>query len=106
MLLSTAVQMFVMAEETASLSIQEVGRRGGLSRARNLSPERRHEIARRAAEARWGKKAGAPTPDPNDPKGPNREPGADGSVITLKARRPSASVASDHLNGSSRAASA
>lgn len=37
----------------------ELGRRGGLiggdARAKKLSPERRKEIARRAAEARWGK---------------------------------------------------
>ncbi len=37
----------------------ELGRRGGLkggaARARNLSPEKRREIARAAALARWGK---------------------------------------------------
>lgn len=37
----------------------ELGRRGGQkggdSRATRLSPERRREIARKAAEARWGK---------------------------------------------------
>lgn len=36
----------------------ELGRRGGLkggkARARKLSPERRREIAKKAAEARWG----------------------------------------------------
>ncbi len=31
------------------------GRRGGQKRARNLSPERRSEIASRAANARWKK---------------------------------------------------
>jgi hypothetical protein len=30
------------------------GRRGGLARARALSPERRREIARKAASTRWG----------------------------------------------------
>ncbi len=38
----------------------ELGRRGGLkggkARAEKLSPERRREIAKRAAQARWGKK--------------------------------------------------
>jgi hypothetical protein len=29
------------------------GRNGGIKRARNLSPERRSEIARKAATARW-----------------------------------------------------
>lgn len=33
------------------------GKRGGLARAKSLTPERREEIARKAAEARWkGKK--------------------------------------------------
>jgi hypothetical protein len=31
---------------------------GGRARAAQLSPKRRKEIARKAAEARWGKKAG------------------------------------------------
>lgn len=39
--------------------MRELGRRGGLAggveRARRLSPERRAEIARAAARARWGK---------------------------------------------------
>jgi hypothetical protein len=30
------------------------GRKGGAERARRLTPERRSEIARNAAEARWG----------------------------------------------------
>jgi len=41
----------------------ELGRRGGPkggpARARALSPERRRQIARRAAAARWGKSYGA-----------------------------------------------
>jgi hypothetical protein len=32
------------------------GRKGGKARAANLSPERRSEIARKAAQARYGKK--------------------------------------------------
>jgi len=32
------------------------GLKGGKARAERLSPERRKEIARKAAEARWGKK--------------------------------------------------
>ena len=32
-------------------------RKGGLSRRSALSPERRSEIARRAAQARWAKRA-------------------------------------------------
>jgi len=34
-----------------------LGRLGGRARAEKLSPTRRVEIARRAAEARWGQKA-------------------------------------------------
>lgn len=41
---------------------REEGRRGGLTggkkRAQALSPERRQEIARKAAAARWGRKEG------------------------------------------------
>lgn len=29
------------------------GKKGGIARAKSLSPERRQEIARKAAEARW-----------------------------------------------------
>lgn len=36
------------------------GRKGGLARAEKLSPERRKEIAQKAAEKRWGKKEEAP----------------------------------------------
>lgn len=32
------------------------GKKGGEARASKLSPERRKEIARKAAEKRWGKK--------------------------------------------------
>lgn len=36
----------------------EAGAKGGLKRAQNLSPEKRREIARKAARARWGGKNG------------------------------------------------
>src|SRR3954470_9959180 len=32
-----------------------LGRRGGAARAKNMTPERRAEIAKKAAEKRWGK---------------------------------------------------
>jgi hypothetical protein len=45
-----------------SIAPREMGRRGGLKggriRAERLSPERRSEIARLAARARWGKPEG------------------------------------------------
>ena len=32
-----------------------LGKKGGAARARSMSPERREEIAKKAAQARWGK---------------------------------------------------
>jgi hypothetical protein len=69
--LSIRVDIVGMADEARVLTIQEVGRRGGVSRAKNLSPEQRREIARRAAQARWAKKTD--TPDPTDPNSPDGE---------------------------------
>jgi hypothetical protein len=37
---------------------QALGRKGGAARAQSMSPERRTEIARKAAEIRWGKHRG------------------------------------------------
>ena len=34
-----------------------LGSKGGKKRAENMTPERRAEIARKAAESRWGKKS-------------------------------------------------
>lgn len=39
-----------------SISISEFGRMGGQATARNLTPKQRHESARKAAKARWGKR--------------------------------------------------
>ena len=33
----------------------ELGRKGGKARAQKMTPERRSEIAKKAAEKRWGK---------------------------------------------------
>jgi hypothetical protein len=41
---------------------QRHGRKGGLKRASRLTPERRSEIARAAAKARWAKKDGKQVP--------------------------------------------
>jgi len=35
------------------------GKKGGVARAKNLSPEKRKEIAKQAARARWTKSGGA-----------------------------------------------
>jgi hypothetical protein len=41
-------------EELSSAAAQ-LGRKGGKARAENMTPERRAEIARKAAESRWKK---------------------------------------------------
>ena len=41
-------------EATASAAAQ-LGKLGGVARARNLTPEQRAEIAKKAAAGRWGK---------------------------------------------------
>jgi hypothetical protein len=43
--------------DSVSSAAAEMGRRGGKARAENMSPERRAEIARKAAATRWGQKA-------------------------------------------------
>jgi hypothetical protein len=37
-------------------SASAMGKKGGPARAASMTPERRREIAQRAAETRWGKK--------------------------------------------------
>jgi general stress protein YciG len=39
--------------ESKNLAAMELGRRGGLARAKNLSRERISEIGKKAAAARW-----------------------------------------------------
>ena len=38
------------------MTASEMGKKGGASRAKKLTEEERRESAKRAAEARWGKK--------------------------------------------------
>lgn len=42
--------------EALSSAAAELGRKGGQKRAANMTPERRAEIARKAAEKRWNKR--------------------------------------------------
>lgn len=42
-----------------SSAAQELGAKGGKARAANLTPERRKEIARKAAELRWAARSQA-----------------------------------------------
>ena len=45
----------VLTRERDEEYVDEDRRRGGFARAENLTPERRRELARKAAEARWSK---------------------------------------------------
>ena len=64
--ISNAVQVMRLAtgeaaeslrtEEGKSKAAVELGRKGGQARAAKLSPEKRSEIARKAASRRWPKK--------------------------------------------------
>jgi hypothetical protein len=42
-------------DEELSSAAAELGRKGGKKRAENMTPERRKEIAQKAAAKRWGK---------------------------------------------------
>ncbi|MBA3852912.1 MAG: hypothetical protein C0503_00775 [Gemmatimonas sp.] len=42
-------------ERVPAIPLAEAGRRAGRSRARNLSPERRQEIARMGGQAKWAR---------------------------------------------------
>lgn len=42
--------------DALSSAAAEMGRKGGKARAANMTPERRAEIARKAAAKRWGPK--------------------------------------------------
>ena len=92
-----------MVDEAKVLTIQEVASRGGVARAKNLSADRRRQIARQAAQARWAKKSN--TPDPTDPQGPKHDEGQ-GPGILLSSRRPARSARSSHFSGRSLAAAA
>ena len=48
-------------EEGKSPAAIERGKRGGSARAKKLSPQKRQEIAKKAAEARWGASNDSPT---------------------------------------------
>ena len=43
------------ADDGKDRNAQALGKKGGAARRARLSPERRAEIARKAAEKRWGK---------------------------------------------------
>ena len=43
--------------DAAKLLSKMGAKKGGIARAKKLSPERRKEISKKAIEARWGKKS-------------------------------------------------
>jgi hypothetical protein len=88
---SMVVEIRLMAEGSMGtgdqklLTVVELSRLGNIARTRKLSAERRSEIARLAAQARWAKKTTAP--DPNDPQGTKRDKQGEGSGI-MSTRKP------------------
>lgn len=53
MRIATGEEADDVADDGKDAAAKELGRKGGAKRAANLSPERRAEIARKAAESRW-----------------------------------------------------
>ena len=52
--IATGEEVEELDDDGKNPAAKELGRKGGAKRAANLSPERRAEIARKAAKARWG----------------------------------------------------
>ena len=63
------------AVDLISAYAAEIGRRGGKARLTKMTAEERTRVAKRAAQARWGKKGHVPDPTPPtpDPNGPERD---------------------------------
>ena len=55
MRIATGEEAEELDDDGKDAAAKELGRKGGKKRAANLSPERRAEIARKAAESRWKK---------------------------------------------------
>ena len=45
----------VPVDDGKDKAAQELGKKGGAARAKSMTPERRAEIAKKAAESRWNK---------------------------------------------------
>ena len=56
MRIATGEETEELETERAKSAAAELGSRGGKARAAKMSPEKRSEIARRAAAKRWGKR--------------------------------------------------
>lgn len=55
MRIATGEEVEELDDDSKDAAAKELGAKGGKKRAANLSPERRAEIARKAAEKRWAK---------------------------------------------------
>lgn len=53
--IATGEEVEELDDDGKNPAAKELGRKGGAKRAANLSPERRAEIAKKAAESRWKK---------------------------------------------------
>ena len=49
------IQEDAVTDDGKNKAAQELGRKGGLARARSLTGDERHKIAKRAARSRWKK---------------------------------------------------
>lgn len=56
MRIATGEEEETVIDDGKDAAAKELGRKGGKKRAANLSPERRAEIAKKAAAKRWGKR--------------------------------------------------
>ena len=56
MRIATGEEVEILAEDDGKDPVAKaLGKKGGAARAKSMTPERRAEIAKRAAEKRWGK---------------------------------------------------
>lgn len=58
MRIATGEETDDVIDDGKSAAAKELGAKGGRKRAENMTPERRAEIAKKAAESRWEKKTG------------------------------------------------
>ncbi|HTN41022.1 MAG TPA: hypothetical protein VLZ84_07715 [Asticcacaulis sp.] len=53
--IATGEDQDVPVDDGKDKAAQELGKKGGAARAKSMTPERRAEIAKKAAESRWNK---------------------------------------------------
>lgn len=57
MRIATGEEEDTIIDDGKNAAAKELGAKGGRKRAENMTPERRAEIARKAAQKRWAKKS-------------------------------------------------